>query len=74
MITTLETEVNSKIKYITGTSLVVQRLTLCAPNAGGLGSILGQVTRSHMLKLRVCVPQLKIPHATIKTEDSECHD
>lgn len=74
MITTLETEVNSKIKYITGTSLVVQRLRLCAPNAGDLGLIPGQVTRSHMLKLRVCVPQLKIPHATIKTEDSECHD
>ena len=32
----------------TGTSLVVQWLRLRAPNAGGLGSILGQGTRSHM--------------------------
>ena len=31
-----------------GTSLVVQRLILCAPNAGGPGSIPGQGTRSHM--------------------------
>ena len=35
-----------------GTSLVVQRLRLCAPNGGGLGSIPGQGTRSHMLQLR----------------------
>ena len=34
VITTLETEVNSRIKYTTGTSLVVQRLRLCVPNAG----------------------------------------
>ena len=32
----------------TGTLLVVQRLRLHAPNAGGLGSILGQGTRSRM--------------------------
>ena len=31
-----------------GTSLVVQWLRLCAPNAGGLGSISGRGTRSHM--------------------------
>ena len=31
-------------------SLVVQWLRLCAPNAGGLGSILGQGTRSHTLQ------------------------
>ena len=31
-----------------GTSLVVQGLRLRAPNAGGLGSIPGQGTRSHM--------------------------
>ena len=42
--------------------MVVQWLRLCAPNAGGLGSIPGQGTRSHM-------PQLKILHATMKTED-----
>ena len=42
--------------------MVVQWLRLRAPNAGGLGSIRGQGTRSHM-------PQLKILHATMKTED-----
>ena len=38
---------------IEGTSLVVQWLELCAPNAEGLGLIPGQGTRSHMLQLRV---------------------
>ena len=33
---------------IPGTSLVVQWIELCAPNAGGPGSIPGQGTRSHM--------------------------
>ena len=37
-----------------GTSLVVQGLRLWAPNTGGLGSILGQRTRSHVC-LCVCV-------------------
>ena len=32
-----------------GISLVVQWLRLCASNAGGLGSNLGQGTRSHVL-------------------------
>ena len=50
-----------------GTSLVVQWLRLHAPNAGGMGSIPGQGTRSHMLPLRVHMPQLKILHATTKT-------
>ena len=36
-----------------GTTLVVQWLRLCAPSAGGPGSIPGQATRSHMLQLRV---------------------
>ena len=31
-----------------GTSLVVQWLRLCTPNAGGLGLIAGQGTRSHI--------------------------
>ena len=35
-----------------GTSLVVQWLRLCAPSAGGLGSIPGQGTRTHTLPLR----------------------
>ena len=41
--------------------MAVQWLRLLAPSAGGPGSILGQGTRSHM-------PQLKIPHATTKTQ------
>ena len=49
-----------------GTSLVVQWLRLRAPNAGGLGSILGQGTRSRMPQLRAHMPQLKIPHAAMK--------
>ena len=36
-----------------GISLIVQWLRLCATNAGGLGSIPGQGTRSHTLQLRV---------------------
>ena len=43
--------------------LMVQWLRLHAPNAGGLGSIPGQGTRSHMLQLRVRMLQLKIPLA-----------
>ena len=35
-------------KTTIGTSLVVQRVRLGAPNAGGLGSIPGQGTGSHM--------------------------
>ena len=49
---------NLKLKY-PGTSLVVQRVRLCAPKAEGLGLIPGQGTRSHMLQLSVCVPQLR---------------
>ena len=45
-----------------GTSLVIQWLRLRALNAGGLGLIPGWGTRAHML-------QLKILHATTKTED-----
>ena len=48
-------------KTVPGISLVVQWLRLCVPNAGVLGSIPGQRTRSHMLKL-------KIPNAKMKTE------
>ena len=49
-----------------GTSLVVQWLGLCAPNAGGPGSVPGQGARSHLPQLRVCMPQLKILHAATK--------
>ena len=37
-------------------------LRLCARNAGGLGSIPNQETRSHM-------PQLKIPHVEMKIKE-----
>ena len=40
------------LKFIVMTSLVVQRLRLCTPNAGGRDSIPGQGTRSHMLRLK----------------------
>ena len=39
----------STVNVKVGTSLVVQWLRLHAPNAGGLGSIPGRGTRSHML-------------------------
>ncbi|TEA40834.1 hypothetical protein DBR06_SOUSAS19710043, partial [Sousa chinensis] len=47
-------------------SLVVQWLRLHAPNAGGLGSIPGQGTRSPMPQLRVHMLQLKILHTATK--------
>ena len=51
-----------QINAFLGTSLVVQWLRLCAPNAGGPGLIPGQGTRSHMPQLRVHMPQLKRSH------------
>ena len=48
-------------------SLVVQWLRLCTPNARGLDSIPGRGTRSHALQLRLCIPQLNIPRAATKT-------
>ena len=51
-------------RKVSGTSLVVQWLRLQAPNAGGLGSISGHGTRSHM-------PQLQNMHATTKTGHSQ---
>ena len=50
---------------------MVQWLRLHAPNAGGLGSIPGQGTRSHMLQLRAHIPQPKVPHAATK-KDPAC--
>ena len=63
----------------TGTSLVVQRLRLHAPNAGGRGSIPGQGTRSCMPQLKdtarhnVKIPHAmtKIPRAATKTQHSQ---
>ena len=55
------------------TFLVGQWLRLCAPKAAGPGSIPGQGTRSHMLQLRVRMPQLKISSAAAtKIEDPVC--
>ena len=61
-----------------GTSLVVQWLRLCTPNARGLDSLSGRETRSHVLQRRVLEVQLKdnhmpqwrseIPCATAKTQ------
>ena len=50
-----------------GPSRVVRWLRLCTPNSGGLGSIPGQGTRSHMLQLRIRALQLKILRAATKT-------
>ena len=47
--TTKEKSSNAEI------SLVVQCLRLQAPNAGGLGSVAGGGTRSHMPQLRACM-------------------
>ena len=49
-----------------GASLVVQWLRLCTPNLGGLGSIPGWGTGSHML-------QLEILHVAMKIEDLMCY-
>ena len=43
---------NTNQNHDKGTSLVVQWLRLRAPNAGGLGSIPGEETISHILQLR----------------------
>ena len=51
-----EPGVCSKSNFCCGISQVVQWLGFCVPNAGGLGLIPGQGTRSHTL-------QLNIPHA-----------
>ena len=51
-----------------GTSLVIQWLRLCTPNAGGLGFDPGQGTRSHLLQqLKIQCATTKIPHAAAKT-------
>ena len=44
-------------KALKQTSLAIQGPESHASNAGGLGSISGQGTRSHMLQLRVHMPQ-----------------
>ena len=51
---------DDKKRELPGTSLVVQWVRLCAPNAGALSSIPGRGTRSHMHAAT------KSPHATTK--------
>ena len=41
------------------------------PNSGSLGLIPGWGTRTYMLQPRVPMPQLKIPHASTKTQCSQ---
>ena len=53
------------------TALVAQWLTLYVPNAGSLGLIPGQGTRSHMLQLKIPPATRKIPHAATKTQHSQ---
>ena len=64
------------VKYLNvfKTSLVVKWLSLHAPNAGGLGSIPGQGTRSHRPQLRVCRLQLKNPDAAVTIKGPVCCD
>ena len=57
-----------------GTYMVVQWLRLCAPNAGCLGLIPGQGTRSQMLQLRAGMPQLKILSNTTKTHGRQINE
>ena len=55
-----------------GTSLVVQWVRLCVPNAGGLGSTPGQGTRSHMhAATKSLHATMKILHAATKTQRSQ---
>ena len=49
---------------IWGASLIIQWLRLPAPSAGGLGSVPGQGTRSHMPQLKTPQRRSKIPCAT----------
>ena len=55
-------------KSTAGTSLMVQWLRLQAPNAGGLGSIPGQGTRSHMLQRKI--PRVQQRQLEISTKIS----
>ena len=51
---------------------MVQWQRLRTPNAGGLGSIPGWATESHMHQLRVCMKQLKISHPATEIGDPVC--
>ena len=54
--------------WVTELNWTEQWLELCASSAWRPGLIPGQGTRSHMSKLKLCMPQLKIPklrHSTV---------
>ena len=51
---------------------MVHWLRLCTPNAGGLGSIPGQGTRSRMLQLKD--PACRNEDPTCRNEDPTCHN
>ena len=55
-----------------GTSMVVQWLRLHTPNAEGPGSIPGQGTRSHMLQLRVLMPQQQQQQRSLTPQRRSC--
>ena len=60
-------------KFTDGISMVVQWLTLHAPNAGGLGPITGQGARSHMPQLKIPSAATKIQHSRKKKKKEQCY-
>ena len=51
---------------------MVQWLRLCAPNAGSLGSsLVRELDPTRMPQVRVCMPQLRSPHAATKTRRNQ---
>ena len=66
-------EETSKLCWFRGFPGGPMAKTLCS-QCRGLGSILGQGTRSHFLQQRVHTPQLKNTHAPVKMEELKCHD
>ena len=65
-----ESDMTERLRLL-GAPLIVQWLRLCAPNAEGLDSIPGQGSRSHMPQPSVHMLQLKVPHATTKTQHAK---
>ena len=59
-LTSFNSAVSLSVYARRGTSLVIQQLRFWAPNTGGLGSIPGWGTRSHIKQLTVWMVQLKI--------------
>ena len=55
----LDASVLNNVRCYRGLFLAIQWLRLQAPTAGNPGLIPSQATRSHMLQLRICIPQLK---------------